>query len=93
MQNGLCKLALISALIFQLKEASAEIPIVINVNQLSGNEVANSQKGTVSGCILDQKTKEPLTGATIQIEGTTIGTVADLDGNFTISNLSPGKYR
>ena len=31
--------------------------------------------------------------ATIQIEGTTIGTVADLDGNFTISNLSPGKYR
>ena len=55
--------------------------------------MANSQKGTVSGCILDQKTKEPLTGATIQIEGTTIGTVADLDGNFTISNLSPGKYR
>ncbi|MEG1617494.1 MAG: TonB-dependent receptor [Bacteroidales bacterium] len=49
-------------------------------------------QGSIAGTILDQKFKEPLTGATIQIEGSSVGTVADLDGIFEIPSLSPGKY-
>jgi TonB-dependent starch-binding outer membrane protein SusC len=37
----------------------------------------------VKGIVLDAA-DQPLTGATIVVEGTTIGTVADIDGNFAI---------
>ncbi|RIV24991.1 TonB-dependent receptor [Fibrisoma montanum] len=40
---------------------------------------------TVSGSVVDAKTQEPLIGASIIIPGTTIGTVADPKGKFSIS--------
>ncbi|MEG0948673.1 MAG: TonB-dependent receptor [Bacteroidales bacterium] len=56
--------------------------------------MANSDvTGTIAGIIIDQKLKDPLMGATIQIEGTSLGTVADLDGVFELPGLSPGKYK
>lgn len=39
----------------------------------------------ISGRVLDQKSREPLPGASITIKGSTIGTVCDMDGNFTLS--------
>ena len=36
---------------------------------------------TLKGVIIDKQTKEPLTGATVQIAGTSRGAVADIDGN------------
>src|SRR5690606_32215400 len=38
----------------------------------------------VSGKVLDNK-GEPLAGASVIVEGTTIGTVTDMDGNYTIT--------
>lgn len=38
---------------------------------------------TIRGRVIDKKTGEPLMGATIQVEGSTLGTVADMDGNFS----------
>ena len=46
--------------------------------------------GTIKGTITDRQTKEPLTGATVQVSGTAQGAVADLDGNYTLSNVSKG---
>ena len=40
--------------------------------------------GTIKGTITDKQTKEPLTGATVQVAGTTQGAVADIDGNYTL---------
>jgi hypothetical protein len=48
--------------------------------------------GTISGKIVDAKSGETLIGAAALIEGTTIGAVTDLDGNFVISNVEPGTY-
>ncbi|HAP62311.1 MAG TPA: TonB-dependent receptor, partial [Cytophagales bacterium] len=45
---------------------------------------AMAQEVVVQGRITDQSTGEPLPGATIQIEGTTVGSVTDLDGRFTL---------
>lgn len=45
----------------------------------------------IQGIVMDKKYKEPLTGAAILIEGTTNGTTADIDGNYTL-NVNPGKY-
>lgn len=40
---------------------------------------------TVSGKVSDERTGEPLIGASILIKGTTAGTVTDLDGGFSIN--------
>jgi TonB-dependent starch-binding outer membrane protein SusC len=48
-----------------------------------GNIVAQN----ISGVVYDSK-KEPLTGVSVMIKGTTQGTATDLDGKFTISNLA-----
>ncbi|RKR15013.1 outer membrane receptor protein involved in Fe transport [Maribacter vaceletii] len=46
--------------------------------------VAFSQ-GTVTGTIIDGDSNSPLPGASIVVKGTTNGTSADFDGNFTIN--------
>jgi TonB-dependent starch-binding outer membrane protein SusC len=45
---------------------------------------------TIKGVVLDEN-KEPMIGAAIRVQGTTIGTTSNLDGQYTLSNLTPGK--
>ena len=47
--------------------------------------------GIIKGTVTDKQTREPLTGATIQIAGTTQGTVADVDGNYSL-DVNNGIY-
>ena len=47
--------------------------------------------GTIKGTVTDKQTREPLTGATLQIAGTTQGTVADVDGNYSL-DVNNGTY-
>lgn len=51
-----------------------------------------AQNGTIDGKIIDNRTKETIIGANVIIEGTTVGSSTDVDGNFAISNLKPGTY-
>lgn len=44
-----------------------------------------SAQTVLNGTVFDSRTNEPLTGATVVIEGTTQGTLTDFDGNFSIS--------
>ena len=46
-----------------------------------------SQTRTVRGVVFEDETGQPLPGATVSIEGTTRGAIADLDGSFEISNV------
>jgi len=50
-----------------------------------------AQEASVSGHIFASDSSS-MTGATIIIKGTTIGTVADKDGNYTINKIKPGVY-
>ena len=54
--------------------------------------VVKSQNGKISGKIIDSKTGETLPGASILIEGTTMGGASDFDGNYMISVVPPGVY-
>ena len=45
------------------------------------------QAFTIKGMVLDNTTKEPLIGATIQIEGTTIGAITDIGGKFELKHV------
>ncbi len=49
--------------------------------------------GSIEGVATDKKNKESLPGVMVTLEGTTIGSSADIDGHFLITNLKPGKYR
>ena len=46
----------------------------------------------LSGVILDKQYGDPMMGATVQLVGTGLGAVADMDGNYLINNISPGTY-
>lgn len=46
-----------------------------------------SQNTTVSGIVTDNVYNEPLIGVTIMIEGTSIGTVTDIDGEFILNDV------
>jgi len=50
-----------------------------------------AQKGYLRGKIIDEETGEALIGATISKQGTSIGTVADFDGNYSLP-LEPGTH-
>jgi len=47
---------------------------------------------SIEGHINDKNNKEPLTGATILLEGTSKGAAADIDGNYKFNDLTPGTY-
>ncbi len=53
---------------------------------------ALSQNGTIAGKVVDVQSQEPIIGANVVIQGTSVGAASDLDGNFTISNVKPGTY-
>ncbi len=48
--------------------------------------------GKLSGTIRDAATGEPLVGANVIIEGTNLGAAANVNGEYVILNISPGKY-
>jgi len=52
-----------------------------------------AQKGIIKGRIFDSKTNQPLEFAAILIQGTTIGSTSDLDGNFIFTGIEPGFNR
>ena len=54
--------------------------------------LAKSQTGKLTGKVIDGVTGESLPGAAIVVDGTTIGTASDFDGNFVLGGLKPGKY-
>jgi len=53
---------------------------------------AVAQNGKIKGLVTDEKTNEPLVGATVMLERTTTGTVTDFDGKYAIESVPPGTY-
>ncbi|MDT3695904.1 MAG: TonB-dependent receptor [Ignavibacterium sp.] len=48
--------------------------------------------GKLAGTIKDAQTGEPLVGANVIIEGTNFGAATNLNGEYVILNISPGRY-
>lgn len=48
--------------------------------------------GKITGKVIDKKTGEPIPFVNVIIEGTNFGAATDLEGEFVILNLPPGKY-
>jgi len=52
-----------------------------------------AQTGTIRGTIKDSKNNEDLIGATVLIEGTTLGAATDVNGFFSIAKVPVGKVK
>ena len=48
--------------------------------------------GKISGVVVDAKTNDPIPGATIQLDGTTIGAQTNINGEYVINNIPPNTY-
>ena len=48
--------------------------------------------GKVKGIVQDKETKQPLVGANIVLEGTSIGGISDASGNYILVNVPVGVY-
>ena len=59
------------------------LPILLMVLFVAPTAMAQS-KITVTGTVTDASNKQPLIGASVSVEGTTIGTTTDLNGKFTL---------
>jgi len=54
--------------------------------------LALGQTAKLTGEVVDANTGEPLPGANVRIEGTTLGAATNTDGEYTIFQVSPGTY-
>ncbi|MGK9475580.1 TonB-dependent receptor [Melioribacter sp. OK-6-Me] len=70
------------------KVLSIVIVMIISIVQV----VQGGTTGKLVGKVTDKKTGEPLPLVNIILEGTTIGGATDIDGNYIILNIPPGKY-
>jgi len=63
---------------------------VISITFLGNVQAQNFS--SISGKVIDAKTKEVLPGATVYLASTAIGTVANETGVFTLTQIPKGKY-
>jgi len=65
--------------------------IIILLSFLSLSLFSFAQSGGVQGKVVDDK-NQILPGASVLVDGTTIGAQADQNGNYSITGLKPGSY-
>ncbi len=58
-----------------------------------GSGLAAQEKGSITGRVVDAKTKKAMIGANIVVMNTNLGAAANLDGDFTINNVPVGLYQ
>ena len=46
-----------------------------------------AQTSRVTGLVTSEEDGQPVVGASILVNGTTLGTITDIDGKFTITNV------
>ncbi|MCB0745593.1 MAG: carboxypeptidase-like regulatory domain-containing protein, partial [Ignavibacteriae bacterium] len=56
------------------------------------NSIYSQEKGNISGKVTDASNNDPLYGTNVFVQNTAIGAATDIDGNYKISNVTPGKY-
>ena len=62
------------------------------VLSISTDALAQLSLGKVSGVVVDSATREPLPAASVRIEGTVLGAMANDMGEYFILNVPPGEY-
>ncbi len=67
--------------------------LLIFIFSLLSISASFAQTGTIRGSIKDAKNGEDLIGATVRIDGTSVGAATDVNGFFTIGKVPVGKVK
>ncbi len=51
-----------------------------------------AQAAAITGTVIDNNSGETLAGVLVTVEGTELQAYTDLDGQFSIEGITPGKY-
>lgn len=70
--------------------ATAAVLLLLVMHALSS--AAWAQTGKLSGTVTDAETGEPIPGATVLLENTTLGTATDEQGRYVVIGISPSTY-
>ncbi len=84
--------ATIEVLLSILEQSSSRLQITKSGSLIilpAKKEVPN---GKIKGLVVDANNGEPLIGANVIVEGTSIGAAANIDGEFVLSSIKPGEY-
>ncbi len=73
---------------------SFSMTLVVTLAILLSSSLAQAQatRGELRGKITDAQTGQPLPGGQVLLRGTTFGTAANLDGEYLVRAIPPGKY-
>ena len=74
-----------------MRKTFTKISLIITFLTFSYS-ILYAQTANVSGKVYDEN-KNPLGYVTVQLEGTTKGAMADGNGNYLLSGISPGEYK
>jgi outer membrane receptor protein involved in Fe transport len=75
-----------------MKQTRAFLPVIILLMLAVTGSLLAQNTGKIAGIVVDSQTDEPLIGANVIIEGTMLGASTDLEGNYVILQVPPGKY-
>lgn len=59
----------------------------------ASNFIYAQKSGQLRGTTIESETGDPLIGANIWLDGTSLGAASDIDGKFNIVNIPPGEYK
>ncbi|RBL92775.1 TonB-dependent receptor [Chitinophaga flava] len=85
LKNVLSELNHTYGILFQVNAHTIAVKTGPNTKQEAGS-------GTIRGRVVDFETSTPLPGATLQLEGTTLGTITDSKGFYQLANVPEGTY-
>ena len=83
-----CGIVKATALCLLMSAFSAHAAFAVPVSASDGNVMVAQQGKTITGVVNDEL--GPVAGANIVVKGTTNGTMTDMDGHFSISNVPAG---
>ena len=69
-----------------------ELTVFLLLGIVFHSTIIAGTSGKIVGTVKDAQTGEPLIGASVVIEGTTLGAATNIDGYYVILNIPPGKY-
>ena len=68
---------------------AACVPVLLSL--LIAQFAFAASSGSITGRVVDKTTGDPLPGANVTIQGTSIGASTDLDGKFNLKNVPTGR--
>lgn len=67
------------------------VSLYLLAHTVAGMAFAGSS-GKISGRVTDSRTKEPIPGVNVRVEGTPLGATTNVEGRYVILNVAPGNY-